>query len=166
MSSTDTKPAATVRLTACVHQTSSWTAGQVLSYKGACSSRHLNPPADFLLRFQGMASAPTCPPSSRPPSRRRAVSTVSWGWSRSSRRRLYVSSSSASSSMSCWLTGPVDCLLVWGAANSQELLVPAARNQAGINDELDVLMSTRIDELATGLHAVHMCSYALSGIDM
>jgi len=64
--------------------------------------------------------------------------------------------------MSCWLTGAVDCLLVWGAANSEELLVPAAQNQAGINDELNVLMSMLMDELATVLHAVHLCSNDLS----
>ncbi len=145
---------------------SSWTAGRVLSCKEPCSSKHEHPPADFRLRFQGMASAPGCPPSRRPPSRRRPVSTVSWGCSRSSRRRLYVSSSSASSSVSCWLTGAVDCLLVWGAAKSEELLVPAAQNKAGIEDELNVLVSMLIDKLATVLCAVQWCNYNLSDVDL
>ena len=166
MSSTDRKPAAMVSLTACVQTMSSWNAGQVLSNKGPCSSRHGNPPADFLLRFQGMASAPPCPPSRRPPSRRRAVSTVSWGWSSSSRRRLYVSSSSASSSVSCWLTGAVDCLFVWGAGNSEELLLPAAQNKAGINDELNVLISMLIVKLASVMCAVQWSIYNLSEIDL
>ena len=69
--------------------------------------------------------------------------------------------------MSCWLTGAVDCLLVWGAGNSEELPVPAAQNKAGINDELNVLMmNLLIDKQATVMCAVHWCSYDLSDTDL
>jgi len=64
------------------------------------------------------------------------------------------------------LTGAVDCLLVWGAAKSEELLVPAAQNKAGIKDELNVLMSMLMDKLVTMLCAVQWCSYSLSDIDL
>ena len=42
----------------------------------------------------------------------------------------------------------------------------AAQNEAGINDELNVLMSSFIDKLAAVMCVVQWCSYDLSDIDL